>query len=76
LSLAPSIRVGVPRIAEAPVSMECTFMQEIVLGSFGLMLGKIMMVHVKDGAVIDAARQHVDAARPDRPLVHAHARAL
>jgi flavin reductase (DIM6/NTAB) family NADH-FMN oxidoreductase RutF len=65
LSLAPSMRVCVPRIAEAPVSMECTFMQEIVLGSFGLVLGKIMMVHVKDGAVIDAARQHVDAEKLD-----------
>src|SRR6476659_6066274 len=54
LSLAPSERVSVPRIAQAPVSMECTFMQEVVLGSFGLVLGKILMVHVYDEAVIDA----------------------
>jgi len=65
LSLAPSMRVGVFPIAEAPVSMECTFMQEIALGSFGLVLGKILMVHVKVAAVIDATRQHVDAEKLD-----------
>ena len=48
--------VGVPRIAEAPVSMEGTFLQEIALGGFGLVLGKILMVHVKDEAMIDGAR--------------------
>ena len=40
-------------------------MQEIALGSFGLVLGKILIVHVKDEAVIDAAGQHVDAQRLD-----------
>jgi flavin reductase (DIM6/NTAB) family NADH-FMN oxidoreductase RutF len=65
LSLASSLRVGVPRIAEAPVSMECTFMQETALGGFSLVLGKILMVHVKDEAVIDAARQYVDAEKLD-----------
>ena len=65
LALAPSQRVNVPRIAEAPVSMECTFMQEIALGNFSLVLGRILMVHVKDDAVIDAARQHVDVTKLD-----------
>jgi flavin reductase (DIM6/NTAB) family NADH-FMN oxidoreductase RutF len=45
--------------------MECTFMQEIALGGFSLVLGKILMVHVKDEAVTDAARQHVDAEKLD-----------
>jgi flavin reductase (DIM6/NTAB) family NADH-FMN oxidoreductase RutF len=65
LSLASSLRVGVARIAAAPVSMECTFMQEIALGGFSLVLGKILMVHGKDEAVIDAARQYVDAEKLD-----------
>ena len=65
LSLAASERVAVPRIAQAPVSMECTFMQEIALGSFGVVLGKILMVHVSDEAVIDAGRQYVDANKLD-----------
>ncbi|MDB5607114.1 MAG: Flavin reductase family oxidoreductase RutF [Bradyrhizobium sp.] len=65
LSLAPSERVGVPRIAQAPVSMECTFMQEIALGSFSLVLGQILLVHVQDEAVIDPARQYIDAHKLD-----------
>lgn len=38
-------------------------MREIALGSFGLVLGK--MVHVNDEAVIDASRQYVDANKLD-----------
>jgi len=63
LLLAASERVRFPRIAQAPVSMECTFMQEIALGSFGVVLGKILMVPVNDEAVIDASRQYVDATK-------------
>lgn len=40
-------------------------MQEIALGSFGLVLGKILMVHVNDEAVIYASRQCVDANKLD-----------
>ena len=40
-------------------------MQEIALGSFGVVLGKILMVHVSDEAVIDAGRQYVDANKLD-----------
>jgi flavin reductase (DIM6/NTAB) family NADH-FMN oxidoreductase RutF len=65
LSLAPSERVSVPRIAQAPVSMECTFMQEVVLGSFSLVLGQILLIHVHDEAVIDRTRQYVDASKLD-----------
>jgi flavin reductase (DIM6/NTAB) family NADH-FMN oxidoreductase RutF len=32
LTLTASERVAVPRISDAPVSMECTFMQEVALG--------------------------------------------
>lgn len=65
LKLVPSEKVAVPRIAASPVSMECTFMQEVVLGGFSLVLGRILMVHVQDHAVIDAARQYVDADKLD-----------
>jgi flavin reductase (DIM6/NTAB) family NADH-FMN oxidoreductase RutF len=65
LTLVPSERVAVPRIAEAPVSMECVFMQEVVLGGFSLVLGRILLVHVADRAVIDADRQYVDAVKLD-----------
>lgn len=65
LKLVPSERVAVPRIAASPVAMECTFMQEVVLGGFSLVLGRILMIHVQDHAVIDAARQYVDAEKLD-----------
>jgi flavin reductase (DIM6/NTAB) family NADH-FMN oxidoreductase RutF len=65
LNLAPSERVAVPRIAQAPVSMECTFMQEVVLGSFSLVLGQILLVHIHDEAVIDPARQYIGANKLD-----------
>lgn len=65
LKLVPSERVAVPRIEASPVSMECTFMQEVALGGFSLVLGRILMIHVQDHAVIDAARQYVDAEKLD-----------
>ena len=65
LKLAPSERVAVPRIAQAPVSMECSFMQEVRLGGFSLVLGQILLVHVRDDAVIDPARQYIDANKLD-----------
>lgn len=65
LKLVSSEKVQVPRIAASPVSMECTFMQEVALGNFSLVLGRILTVHVQDHAVIDAARQYVDAEKLD-----------
>ncbi|MGL4264514.1 MAG: flavin reductase family protein [Afipia sp.] len=65
LKLVPSERVAVPRIAASPVSMECTFMQEVALSGFSLVLGRILMIHVHDEAVIDAARQYIDAEKLD-----------
>jgi len=65
LTLAPSQRVAVPRIAQAPVSMECTLMQEVLLGGFSLVLGQILLVHVQDEAVMDRGRQHIDANKLD-----------
>jgi flavin reductase (DIM6/NTAB) family NADH-FMN oxidoreductase RutF len=44
LELTPSEYVSVPRVAQSPVSMECTFLQEIALGTFGL----TYIPHVED----------------------------
>lgn len=65
LKLMASDKIAVPRIEQAPVSMECTFMQEIALGNFSLVLGRIRAIHVDDGAVIDAERQYIDADKLD-----------
>jgi flavin reductase (DIM6/NTAB) family NADH-FMN oxidoreductase RutF len=40
-------------------------MQEIRLGNFSLILGRIVMLHVRDEAVLDAERLHIDAANMD-----------
>lgn len=65
LSTCKSERVAPPRIAESPASFECKFMQEIRLGNFSLILGRIVMLHVRDEAVLDAGRLHIDAANMD-----------
>ena len=65
LQTSPSERVGPPRISESPASFECKFMQEIRLGNFSLILGRIVMLHVRDEAVLDADRLHIDAANMD-----------
>jgi flavin reductase (DIM6/NTAB) family NADH-FMN oxidoreductase RutF len=65
LELASCERVEVPRVAQSPVSMECTFMQEVALGGFSLVLGQIQLVHERDEAVIDPQRQYIDATKLD-----------
>jgi flavin reductase (DIM6/NTAB) family NADH-FMN oxidoreductase RutF len=65
LDLLPSECVSVPRIARAPISMECTFMQEIGLGTFSLVLGKIWRMHVQDDAITDVQRLYIDANKLD-----------
>ena len=65
IATLPSRRVAPPRIAESPVSLECRFMQEIRLGGFSLVLGRIVMMHVMDDAVIDPEKQYIDSAALD-----------
>jgi flavin reductase (DIM6/NTAB) family NADH-FMN oxidoreductase RutF len=65
LPTSPSERVGPPRITESPASFECKLMQEIRLGNFSLILGRIVMLHIRDEAVLDAERLHINAANMD-----------
>src|SRR5215813_6260128 len=65
LSTSPSEKVAPPRISESPAAFECRFMQEIRLGNFSLILGRIVMLHVRDEAVLDADRLHINAANMD-----------
>lgn len=61
LTTTPSTRVAPPRIAESPVAFECELVQVVDLGPHsGLVLGRIVAIHVRDSAVIDAARGHID----------------
>lgn len=58
LTLRPSARVRVPRIAEVPASLECRVLRIIPIGdgplSANLVLGEVVMMHVDD-AILDAS---------------------
>jgi flavin reductase (DIM6/NTAB) family NADH-FMN oxidoreductase RutF len=60
LTAAPSVRVKPPRIAESPVAMECELMQIVDLGESGLVLGRVLAMHVRDEFVLDAAKYYID----------------
>ena len=57
LTLRPSLKVRPPRIAEAPVHMECRLVQIVPLGTGpvagNLVIGQIVAIHVDD-ALLDA----------------------
>jgi flavin reductase (DIM6/NTAB) family NADH-FMN oxidoreductase RutF len=66
LTRAPSVRVKPPRIAEAPVSMEC---ERLVIVDVGIdravVLGKVLAIHVQDDCVMDRDRCYIDTPRLD-----------
>jgi len=49
LTLLPSVRIAVPRIAESPVNIECTLHKHIALEEEGvdLIIGEIRQYHVR-----------------------------
>jgi flavin reductase (DIM6/NTAB) family NADH-FMN oxidoreductase RutF len=59
----PSSRVRPPRIAEAPVALECRLMQIVDLGRkpYHVVFGEVVYFHYHDGIVND--RFHVDIGR-------------
>lgn len=59
----PSRKVRPPRIAEAPVAMECRLMQIVDLGPrpYSMVIGEVVYFHYHDGIVND--RYHVDVGR-------------
>lgn len=59
----PSVAVTPPRIASAPVSMECRLFQHIVTGpSSSIVLGEVLHFHIDD-RFIDAASFRVDTRK-------------
>ncbi|PEQ13067.1 hypothetical protein B2G71_09605 [Novosphingobium sp. PC22D] len=59
LMTAPSSVVAPPRIASAPVAMECRLYQSIEAGQTTIALGEVLRFHIDD-AFVDADRLHVD----------------
>ena len=61
LTPAPSLRIQTPRIAESQVSFECVLDQIVDLGPHrSLVLGRVVMMHIADEAVLDKDRYYVD----------------
>jgi flavin reductase (DIM6/NTAB) family NADH-FMN oxidoreductase RutF len=64
LTTNPSVRVKPPRIAESPVALECELLQIVELGpASGIVLGRVVAMHVRDDAVIDPAKHYIDTPK-------------
>jgi flavin reductase (DIM6/NTAB) family NADH-FMN oxidoreductase RutF len=64
LTPAPSLAVKAPLIAESPVSFECRLLKMVEFGpARSLVIGEILVMHVRDDAVIDAERFYIDNAK-------------
>lgn len=56
----PSTAVKPPRIATSPVSFECRLVQTIDFPRQTVVLGEILVTHIKDEFVLDPARLYLD----------------
>ncbi|MGA8489642.1 MAG: flavin reductase family protein [Terriglobales bacterium] len=64
LTAVPSLYIKPPRIAESPVSMECELLQIVELGpESGLVLGRVLAMHVREEFVIDPAKHYIDTPK-------------
>jgi flavin reductase (DIM6/NTAB) family NADH-FMN oxidoreductase RutF len=81
ITMEPSETVKPPRVAESPVSIECTLHSTVELGDSTLVLGSVVSINVADDVLVDG---HPDYDRLD-PLarlgrdewgVHAQVRSL
>jgi len=64
LTMAPGVQVRAPRLATAPISMECRVAQIVSVGRgpHSVVFGEIVYFHVRDD-VYDAATGRIDMAR-------------
>jgi len=61
LTTLPSVHIKPPHIAESPVAMECELIQIVDLGAeSGLVLGRVLAMHIRDESVLNAAKHHID----------------
>jgi flavin reductase (DIM6/NTAB) family NADH-FMN oxidoreductase RutF len=60
ITVEPSVEVAPPRIASAPVSMECRVVETFQRGASIVVLGEVIHFHIAD-ELVDPERLHVDA---------------
>jgi flavin reductase (DIM6/NTAB) family NADH-FMN oxidoreductase RutF len=66
LTTAPSVKVKPPRIAEAPVALECERLVIVDVGvDRSVVLGKVVAIYVQDDCVLDAERFYIDTPKLD-----------
>jgi flavin reductase (DIM6/NTAB) family NADH-FMN oxidoreductase RutF len=58
LQLAPAVKVNVPRLAEAPVHLECRHVTTVDIGRTRVLLGEVVYLHL-DEQFYDATKRHV-----------------
>ena len=62
LAVAPSANIRTPRLAQAPISMECRLHRAIAFGDTGseFMVGEVLAFHIRDGLCVNGK---IDAAK-------------
>ena len=66
LTTAASVKIKPPRIAQSPVAMECVRHSFIEFGEDrALLIGEVVAMHVRDDAVLDVQRCHIDTPKLD-----------
>ncbi|MEZ4538270.1 MAG: flavin reductase family protein [Cyanobacteriota/Melainabacteria group bacterium] len=63
LTAIAGTKVAVPRVEEAPVSMECVLHQTVPLGNSNLVLGKVVFMHIKD-EILENGQIAIDKLKP------------
>jgi len=67
---APSVRVKAKRVAESPIQFECQYVQTLRLpgngpmGSVDIIIGRVLLVHVKDDVIGPDGRLDIPKIRP------------
>ena len=62
LTTAPSLQVLAPRIATAPVSLECVHHTTLQIGRNRIIIGEVVQLHIRD-ELIDLKNLHVRAEK-------------
>jgi flavin reductase (DIM6/NTAB) family NADH-FMN oxidoreductase RutF len=66
LTTLPSTKIKPPRIAESPVAMECELFTTMELSPERLLVfGRVVAMHIRDDAVLNAERCYIDTPKLD-----------